>query len=537
MSKTVTDIPQTNPARSIWRTVLALTLIALALRAYCCTNLACISRDGVQFTTYAKQLAEDPIATMKATTKQPGFSYLLLGTHALLGSTLDETEPLAWERCGQLLALIGGVAVCPLIYLLTLRLFDRFTAILAALLTACWPAGAHLSADVLSDMPHLALYLAAILLAYRGIRKDKIALLAASGIVAGIAYLIRQEALVLMPAIAVCWMWPGLGTGTGANRKLQRRLLGTALFVACFCVILSPHAFATGRLMPNKTPWELLFGTQAASSCRSMGLMLAHAIPWHKAPGRMAEEWARSGRYVVSTLVLLGLFLKTAPRAESTGRRLVIVTVLLHLLAVQLRVKSYGEISSRYLVVPFILSVPWAATGFITFLSLLSYRIDPTKPGRLVALLLGGGFAVLFPLFYYATLPIHDGKQPLRTAGQWLYENADHDDIVLAHDRLEQSLFYADRTFPHDRWRSFAHVEPTETIGKIVKTTDADWYLDATVARTRKGRINKESPSRSLLASEMPELTPAWSSPPGESEAHIFRVKHANTRPQPQPES
>ncbi len=63
-----------TPVSYVWRSCLAVVLLALVVRAGLCANLACISRDGVHFVIFAKQLADDPVKWMQITTKQPGFS-------------------------------------------------------------------------------------------------------------------------------------------------------------------------------------------------------------------------------------------------------------------------------------------------------------------------------------------------------------------------------------------------------------------------------------------------------------------------------
>ena len=136
-----------------WRTFLLVILLAALVRLFLSSQLVCISPDGVHFVTYAKQLGDDPIPILRTTTKQPGYAYLLLGTHRLLGSAFGGDTPLAWQRCGQMLAALGGTVACGLIFWLTRRLFDDTSAAIAAIFAAFWWQGAQLSADVLSDMP------------------------------------------------------------------------------------------------------------------------------------------------------------------------------------------------------------------------------------------------------------------------------------------------------------------------------------------------------------------------------------------------
>lgn len=597
--------PFTREDRQALFAVLAL---AIVLYGFLTARLACLSRDGVFFIEFAQQLADDPIQWLGVHLKQPGFSYLLLGVHKVLGPLLGGDTPLAWQRCGQLVACLGGIASCALIFLLARRLFDTTIAFMAGLLAVCWPAGGHLSADVLSDMPHLALYLAAFLMAHRAMQMQCARRLVACGVFAGAAYWMRQEALGIVAASAMCWMWPG------QVRKRKERWIGLAVLLLCFAIVVAPQSIASGRLMPGKSIKDMIFGHDAAQAAsptpQSSGLkhvgraspdtanqmltvgvespanpepfhfssagrarptlassinidtkgtahravaqgggppssspkprvshlkpqapslkpqasspkhLLAESIPWHLAPARMAEAWGKSGRYVISTLFLLCLFLKSAPRAERSGRRLVLLAVALQVIAVQLRVRSYGEISSRYMVIPLALSIPWAAAGLLATITLIAAKLRERWPVlRPVDIRNVGLVVVMLPMLYYLTLPPGGDRADYRAAGQWLYDNADPADVVIAHDRLKQVMFYAGRTYPRrDKWIACKETDGTHALAKLIRRKHARWLVD--IERSRREAIDETAHFAALEAGKVGRLSLVQTF----GRAHIYQV-------------
>ncbi len=496
---------------------MATLLLAVLLQCFLATRLACISRDGVHFVAYAKQLSADPVSTMRTTTKQPGFSYLMLGTHRVLGAILGGDTPLGWQRCGQLIGLIGGVSVCVLVFLITRRLFDTTIASVAGILAAVWPAGAHLAADVLSDMPHLALYLLAFLFAYKALATGRIRNMAFCGGIAGAAYMLRQEALGVIVASALCWCLPT------CRRSWKLKFLGVFLLALCFAVAVAPHSIVTGRLMPNKSLSELLFGmSMMTDGHASPSIVLAGAIPWWQAPAKMVEAWGKSGRYVISTLFLLAMFLKSASRAEAHGRRLAVAAVLLQLLAVQFRVKSYGEISSRYMVIPLALSIPWAAAGLLAILNIISLRLRAKWPVRSIDVRTAGVVLVSLPMLFYLTKPIGAGKAHYRRAGQWLYEHAEPNDGVLGHSRLEQLMFYAGRTWPDETWRRLSETSTVDDLHQCMDRPDMRWLVD--IKASRRAAFDESAHFLALTDGSLPRLHMAWHDGPAQCTAYIFRI-------------
>lgn len=494
--------PSPSPA---WRYLPALLALATLIRVLLSIQPACIDRNGVQFIDFARQLGDDPLRAMRATTRQPGFAWLLLWTHRALGGD----SPESWQRAGQLIAILGGVAVCAGVYFLTRQLFDHRTATMAALFAALWPQGAELSAGVLSDMPHLALYLAALVLAIRAADHLTPARLALVGLVLGAAYLIRQDAIGLLAAIALCCL-------TAAKSiPLKRRFVATAAMLVAFAIAVAPHSLATGHLMPNKNPLDL-FRSFFSAIPRPSTLLFAEIIPWWKTPGRTVEEWAKSGRYVFATLLLISIFSRQAPRAAPLARRFVIAAILLQLLLVHLRVGVYGEFSVRYTVIPAALALPWAASGFLYLLDRLALARANPRTLRAAAVLL-----CFAPLIIYLGRPLNRGKDHYRAAGEWLHDHAAPTDTILAHEHLEQLLFYAGRTYPDTTWIKCKRTDDLPAIRARIDQERPAWFVDARASH--HGELD-ETPHFEALSKAPPpgmSLERSFGEPP---HVYVFRA-------------
>ncbi|HWL94581.1 MAG TPA: glycosyltransferase family 39 protein [Phycisphaerae bacterium] len=487
--------------------------VGAAIRILLVLQPACIDRNGVQFVEFARRLNENPREAMRITTRQPGYAFLLLWTHKLVGPTLGGDTPEAWQRSGELLALASGIAVCIGVVLLTRRLFDERVALVAAVLVALWPQGAHLSAGVLSDMPHLAIFLFAALVALGAVERQSPWRIAVAGALAGLAYLFKQEAACLIPAAIWCW-WRCSVPG-------RLRYVGPLAFIAAFAVCVAPHSLATGHLIPNKGPLDVwkLFSDAGSRSFRASGI-LAYVVSWWEAPGRFFVDWLRSGRYVIGLLFFAGVFLPFAPNADRRGRSLIVSTLAVYVVLVQIRATIYGELSERYAAVAAALTLPWAAAGWLAIIE----ELPPMLVNASRHLRAPLGFLVVMvpvtPLILYATRPVYDGKDHYREAGAALRQMAAPGDLVLVHEHLEQVMFYADRTHPAKTWIKSRRADSGRRIERLLGKKPA-WYVDA--EGSRRGEID-EAAHFAWIASQPDRLRLVNSMGPVGRRVFIYQV-------------
>jgi 4-amino-4-deoxy-L-arabinose transferase-like glycosyltransferase len=335
-----------------------LILVATGLRITQAGRLECISRDGVGYVRFARELAEDARYYLRAELSQPGYSAAVLATQRTIGPWLSGDPVLAWERSGQFVAVLGGVAVVPLIYLLAAQLFDQRIALIAGGLAAIWPFAVDSSADVLTDQPHLALYLACVVAAAGALRRGRAVYLLPVGVLAGVAYLFRQEALALPIGVGAWWM-------VSARSRVAVRSAGVLLLLAGFALAVAPYVAATGKLTHKKSLRQVILGQPEpqAAAREHDATARAAAVRGVEIPLRAAEQWARCGQYVIGLLAILGWVWRGVPRSAAGPRRLVLLLAGLHVLAVLARGRSYGEISTRYMLIPTAISIPWAAAA------------------------------------------------------------------------------------------------------------------------------------------------------------------------------
>ena len=138
-----------------------------------------ISRDGVTFIWYAQRLANGPIAQMRVQDQHPLYPVSVYAAHRVIDAVQNVfpdwlADPVvSWPAAAMAVTLAGGLLVVVAVSCLAAALFDRRVAILAALLAALTAEFCQLSADALSDMPHLALYLFALAAGIRGIGRAR----------------------------------------------------------------------------------------------------------------------------------------------------------------------------------------------------------------------------------------------------------------------------------------------------------------------------------------------------------------------------
>jgi len=424
-----------------------IVVVAAGLRVVQAARLECISRDGAFFVRFARELAIDPRLYMREESKQPGYSFALLWTERSVGRLLSGDAVLAWERSGQLVALVAGIAVVPLVYLLGRRVFDARIGLIAAGLAAVWSQAVDLSADVLSDMPHLSLYLAAMLAVLALLKSGRPAWAVLAGVCAGAAFLFRLEALGLPIASTVVLYWkPG--------EAQRRRVVASILLLVSFGATVAPYVAVTGTLTHKKSIPQLL---ESPADAAAMGRELEVA-------GEALKSFLECGRYALPGLAIAGVLLNGGA-ARRDARDYVIVLAALHVAAVYLRGRSFGEISTRYMIVPVALSLPWAALG----VSEIGRRVL----GHYVLRMVTGTAVVILLIGPLRHAPQH-GKLPQRIVGDWIRANAATDARILVAPKLSPVAFYADR---RDVWPA-ATVEPPAARLASIDAASPAWFVD-----------------------------------------------------------
>ena len=476
-------------ARIPWNYVILAVVVGFGWRLGLALVRPVLARDGVTFCWYAEALGEQGLAYLRepGTQQHPLFPALILGVQRLLAVFDSGGGPLLWEWSGQLVALLAGTVVIALSAVLAFDVARRLdvpfpagrVAVWAAWLAALLPLNTWLSADVMSDQVQLAFYLGAVVLLLRG---SAPAVLLASGLCAGAAFLTRPEALSLVIVAGVtlaCGRWYG---------KLPQRASGLGVWLLGFVVRAGPYWVVTGSLSPKKDLGAVL-GQEAAVApllegaastgviaSGETGLLVAQAVVLAKLE-RLAndpvsvvldvgEKLARATRVVI--LVLAGVALWHARRRWWGDPLLpLVVGFVVHLALAGLLRYEWQYLSPRHLLIAVNLLVPLAALTLAGVPGFLATR-GPRWLGPVIYVF------VLVPLVGYS-LRIPNGHEGyLRTAAAMVrtgpeYRRASNPTLVSGssprrvafYADLEWLVWHEDPELPHVLLRTLREERPT----------------------------------------------------------------------------
>jgi hypothetical protein len=271
------------------------------------------------------------------------------------------------ELAGRLLATLAGLAMLPLLHVLTRRLYDARTAAVVVLVAAVHPELVKASAQVLPETMAGALLLGWLVLLLRG---GTLAVTAA-GALAGGTYLARPEGVMLVP----------LGLVLGARRA---RVPALAAYAVAAGLVMLPvlqalHA-RTGhwQLSPREARLEVRDGLP--------GDTLVDAL--RENPATVIGRTLAGGvQQAISDLKALGPllwvpFVAGLVAAPPTGLRAWPLIVTGTLTALPLALNP----SSRYAVPLVPLLLPWVGVGLLALGARLETRARPVAVALAVAL-------------------------------------------------------------------------------------------------------------------------------------------------------
>lgn len=214
--------------------------LALAIRLYLSLTNFCISGDGVAYLTMARQFASgDAIAALGAVFS-PLYPLLIAAMHVVVPD---------WELAGNLVSALLGTAAVVSIYAMTHEAFARRDLALgAAGLAAVHPAMAAFSASVRTEAGYIFLITSGVALMLRGLRTRRLTIVAAAGVLYGLSYLYRVEAIGLPMVAIVAIIARGF---VWYRNQFKQALAAAAVLTIGFLIVASPYLFylraSTGR--------------------------------------------------------------------------------------------------------------------------------------------------------------------------------------------------------------------------------------------------------------------------------------------------
>ena len=446
--------PVRHSVHHIHAVLIGICLVAVLLRLYHVWAATAISPDGALFIEFARRMGGDLLSAVRSYEQHPLYPLLLWLAHAPMRLFVNE-GPNAWIRAGQAVALIGSLAAILGMYWFGKRLYGPRRGLIAAAMLALLPDACRLGGDVLTDMPHLALYLFGLASVLTGLRfcKSRFFLLAA--IFAGLAFLTRPEGGAVLPVgIAGCFVL--------RNVKLSKRILTALGMCLVFFCVVGPYQCATGKFVPKKPLNEMLDVSRGALPERNM--FETRIVVGDRAGGdansvRQAAnlfvpvdvlyQWFRAGRVVYILLALFGLY-----AARPVGRKALVLGMAagIHVLLLHVLEYRYGYLDRRHALVLATLSLPLAAVGTWRLARLIVERFGHSTNGERIRAVVGVICACVGMTSHWMFSPINQQDAFVVAGARWLAANSPEGSPVVSDSRMRRVALYADRPFVEWRW-------------------------------------------------------------------------------------
>lgn len=351
-----------------------LFLIALIVRFWFLPGYKVISADGIGYVGVAKALMSGN-ATFWSPNHPPVYPALI----AAVGLVISDME-----LAGRIVSIIMGSLLAPPLYLLGRDLFSREAGILAALLAVTWPPLRGWSCEVMSQATYLTLLVTGLYLLLRTVRTKHVILGFCAGLLLGIAYLTRPEALLIffvLILLAGCYF---ICTRESGSHRLKPIVFILAGFGICFI----PYLFVIKNVTGS---WQLTGKTGAAladalsgylgrpdlkrdPSFQTLGyldvLRMYPDFLIQNSVHNLIKTWQILAPTWLWTLAIIGCACAGKTR-ESIGERLLLLSLLAPLF-VLIPFFFVGPEYLQFYLPPLFL---WAAHGLVITLNFIGSRI------------------------------------------------------------------------------------------------------------------------------------------------------------------
>lgn len=434
---------------SPWPGLAIVLVLAVAARVYLIATTVVVARDGVTFIQYAKGLAADPIAEIRAQDQHPGYPAILLATHRLIGQWLGADPVDQWPLAGQIAAAVFSLGAVLAAYAIGAWVWSVRVGLITALFMGMLPRLCQVSSDALSDAPHLTFYLWGLAFLIRALKTEWFGWLLAASACSACAFLIRPEggsvlvvgvAVVLVQRRATAWSWRG-------------RVMAVVAMGVVFFAVAGPYMAASGRVVKKKNVFELFGLDEAVEAAVPHRAITAdpQVRPLHRAdtplplPVFLLYHWIRACRVVYFVLAIPALFIgsrarprEALPIAFAGGLHLILLTALQ---------TSFGYLSLRHMMVLAALTLPFSAVTFVWLVELAVARFaSEARQDRLrvrvLATVLGAACAI-GPTVPYILRTIGGDSGHLVAAGRWLRAHSEPGQLVMT--TRTRLAYYADR--------------------------------------------------------------------------------------------
>jgi uncharacterized membrane protein YfbV (UPF0208 family) len=429
-----------------------LAAIILIIGVYFIGTTVLIAKDGAFYIEMAKNIADNPIETIRSTGQAPGYPFLIYLTHKAIGLFYNAQSLQGWIISAQTVSLLSKLIASITLYFIGSYFVGSRFSFWGVLILSILPNSVDYGSDALTDWSNIMFLAIGFLLLLLGVQYRKRWIFGYAGIAAGLGYLTRPECgqVVLYGSV---WLLFNLIRPQG-KMKRTKAAGALALLLAGFALIAVPYMRFMGYVFPEQGMWKfpalLSMNSNNIDSILNMNLCLA-GLSVGKIIGSqtLITNVCETLMYYFIPPLLIGshtYFRKQSKRAEQTffAAAFIIVNITMIVLWQQL----YGNPLSRRYMLPLvaftIFYIPIGLHGIARWLSGKMPRSNVTAEDnirRWFFILMAMGIGICAVKLGMA--PLRGEKQGYRDAAEWLNKNTAPADIIAIQDN--RVSFYAER--------------------------------------------------------------------------------------------
>ncbi len=454
------------------RWLIGIAILATALHVVGIARTLVPAQDGLKFLSAARRFQSDPwIDVIRGTDQHPLYAALVAVAEPIASAAMGP-GPEAWRVAAQGVSTVASILLLLPLFALARAIFGGRIALVATFLYVILPVPAEVGRDTLANAVGLTGIFACLWLGAQAIGRDSWRFAAAAGLVGGLAYAARPEAILAPAAVGLACVWNLLRTrGLGSlARSPAIPALGVATLVCVGSYALAKgqvseklairHAAGLGSQLRvvRSAPQPLPKGLDAAKldlspKEESDDEALAGPVAVLKQLGR---RWWDEMCWGFAIMAGWGLvrrrFIQESCGRPDTGRaeRLVLAAfVATYVGGVTLHGSKLGYVSGRHALPLVAASTIFAAAGIVICLRRLGPRL-PISTTAWRSVIVAGTAIVATGLGWYQVREGHESRRGHWQAGRWLAEVAGPDERIL--DTRGWARFVAGRTDGYDYW-------------------------------------------------------------------------------------
>ncbi len=459
--------PRTRPD---WQLIGLLLALVLPLRVWLICNTEVTARDSIGYIRYALQFEQYPwTEVLQKNHQHPGYPLLVWLTSVPIRAIEGATTPDNMELAAQLVSFVASLVLLVPMYWLGRQFFARPACFLATLLYQYLPVSAQHLSDGISEPVYLVFLVSGLLHLAHAIRDRRPWLCAWCGIFAGLAYLVRPEGSLILPAFGVMLIATQIRS---TWRSPWRRFFacGSAAALAAIAVGCTYVIVIGGLTNKPAAKVTLLLEERAVMSAPAAAPQL-FAATFQPTDNKLEQlrrsvlalivELNQGFHYLAGVPAVLGFWWSfSCLRRQPAFWALFAYGAIHGLILIALAMRAF-YISDRHVMILVLIGSFFTATAMCELPRRLLDWLKPTgdspraSTGPTVwlcsaplwsAVIFLGLLAVCFPK---ATQRLHGNRAGNHHAGLWLHEHVKPGDVV--EDDHAWSMFHAGLVFLEGR--------------------------------------------------------------------------------------